>query len=152
MPKRMRVRRPRSWLVAFCVAVGLGSLGATNASAATAPCETQVNDTPAKLLPCIQTDDLWHHMQAFEAIAMPIQARPTCTRRATPVNPVTWRRSNYVVDSDEGRPDTTSLSRPYTFTYYAYKEPPTFERSSPTPHSVTHSPVSGIPGEHGKDQ
>jgi hypothetical protein len=70
MPKRMRVRRPRSWLVALCVAVGLGSLGATNASAATAPCETQVNDTPAKLLPCIQKDDLWNHMQAFEAIAI----------------------------------------------------------------------------------
>ena len=29
----------------------------------------RVNDTPDKLLPCIQTEDLWPHMQAFQAIA-----------------------------------------------------------------------------------
>jgi hypothetical protein len=68
--ERLTVRRPRSWLVALCVAVGLVSFGVTNASAITpAECDAQVNDTPGKLLPCIQTADLWSHMQAFQAIA-----------------------------------------------------------------------------------
>jgi len=28
-----------------------------------------VNDTPGTLVPCIQRDDLWNHMKAFQAIA-----------------------------------------------------------------------------------
>src|SRR5882724_8968388 len=70
MPKRLSARRPRSWLVALCLAAGIVPLGATNASAITpAECAAQVNDTPGKLLPCIQTADLWNHMQQFQAIA-----------------------------------------------------------------------------------
>ena len=80
MSHRMRLRRPRSWVVLLCVAAGLGLFAAPSASAATsaapavsaAPrdaCDTQVNDTPSKLLPCIKTDDLWNHMKKFQAIA-----------------------------------------------------------------------------------
>ena len=32
-------------------------------------CHERVNNTPGKLLPCIRTDDLWHHMRVFQAIA-----------------------------------------------------------------------------------
>jgi len=134
MPKRMRVRRSRSWLVALCVAVGLGSLGATNASAATPPCETQVNDTPAKLLPCIQTDDLWHHMQAFEAIAVanPSPADGHPSRNSG--EPGYLASANYVADQMRAAGYNVTLQT-YTFTYYAYKSPPTLSEVSPTAHS-----------------
>ena len=43
----------------------------TSASAITsAQCGARVNDTPVKLVPCIQTADLWKHMQSFQAIAI----------------------------------------------------------------------------------
>ena len=71
MPKRLRLRRPRWWVVLTCAAVGLGLAAVPTARAAAAPaqCDTQVNDTPSKLLPCITTDDLWNHMKKFQAIA-----------------------------------------------------------------------------------
>jgi hypothetical protein len=57
-------------VAALCVAVLLGLLAAPTASAAPPDaCDTQVNDTPSKLLPCIKTDDLWNHMKKFQAIA-----------------------------------------------------------------------------------
>ena len=68
MPQRLRSRRGHAWLVPLCLAVGL--LAPSNAGAVTsAECDARVNDTPGKLLPCIQTDDLWNHMKAFQAIA-----------------------------------------------------------------------------------
>jgi hypothetical protein len=49
-------------------AAGLSS--STGANAPTpAECDARANDTPSKLVPCIQTDDLWDHMKAFQAIA-----------------------------------------------------------------------------------
>src|SRR5206468_278884 len=56
------------WLAALCVATWLlvpGSAGAVSSKA----CDGRVNDSPEKLVPCIKTDDLWQHMQAFQAIA-----------------------------------------------------------------------------------
>ena len=70
MQQRLRLRRPRSWLVLLCAAVGLGLLAAPTASAITsAQCDARVNDTPSKLVECIQTADLWDHMKAFQEIA-----------------------------------------------------------------------------------
>src|SRR5262245_26587456 len=69
MRHRLGLPPVRSWLVVLCVAVG-GLIAPTQAGAITsAQCDAQVNDTPSKLLPCIQTDDLWNHMKAFQAIA-----------------------------------------------------------------------------------
>jgi hypothetical protein len=48
--------------------IALGSPGSAVAITS-AQCDSQVNDTPSKLLPCIQQDDLWNHMKAFQAIA-----------------------------------------------------------------------------------
>ena len=49
----------------------LAALLAPTGATAISPdeCDAQVNDTPSKLLPCILTDDLWHHMEAFQKIA-----------------------------------------------------------------------------------
>src|SRR3954468_349169 len=66
MSQNMRSLLRYCWPVAMCLAVGL----LTPAGASAISCDTQVNDTPAKLVPCIQQADLWNHMQAFEAIAV----------------------------------------------------------------------------------
>ncbi|MCW3047728.1 MAG: hypothetical protein JWO74_2012, partial [Solirubrobacterales bacterium] len=64
MQRSLRSRLGQSWLLPLCVAAGF--VVPANASAITsAECDAQVNDTPGKLIPCIQQDDLWHHMQQF---------------------------------------------------------------------------------------
>src|SRR4051812_10509159 len=54
----------------LCLAVGvLAPMSASAKDPSSAQCDAQVNDTPAKLLPCIQRTDLWNHMKEFQAIA-----------------------------------------------------------------------------------
>ena len=66
MTQRLRLRRPMLWIVLLCAGVS----GASGAAAITSQqCENQVNDTPSKLVECIQKDDLWSYMQDFQAIA-----------------------------------------------------------------------------------
>src|SRR5450759_1204467 len=67
--QRSLTSRPRwSWLLPLCVLAGF--FVPANASAITSTqCDAQVNDTPGKLIPCIQQADLWNHMQQFQAIA-----------------------------------------------------------------------------------
>src|SRR5438477_5210477 len=136
MQKLVRARRTRPWLLLpLCLAAGLVPFGPTNASAVTsAQCDARVNDTPAKLLPCIKTADLWNHMQNFQAIA---DANPS------PADGMPSRNSgepgykasvDYVAAAMEAAGYNVTI-QPYTFTYYAYKSPPTFSEVSPTPRS-----------------
>jgi Zn-dependent M28 family amino/carboxypeptidase len=109
-------------------------LAAPSASAITsAQCDAQVNDTPGKLLPCIQTADLWKHMKKFQAIA---NANPS------PADGMPSRNSgeagykasaDYVaaVMKDAGYDVTI---QPYKFIYYAYTALPVFTEVSPVPH------------------
>ena len=147
MPQRLRSRRPRSWVAPLCViAVGLGLLPAPSASAITpAECDTQVNDTPSKLLPCIQTDELWNHMKAFQAIA---DANPS------PADGMPSRNSgepgykasvDYVAQVMEDAGYNVTI-QPYKFTYYAFTAPPTFSEISPTAHDYALS-VEWNPGQ-----
>jgi Zn-dependent M28 family amino/carboxypeptidase len=135
MPKLLRPRRPRSWLVALCLAGALVPLGATNASAVTsAQCAARANDTPAKLLPCIKSADLWNHMQQFQAIA---------NANLSPADGMPSRNSGepgYKASVDYVAAQMTAAGynvtiQPYTFTYYAYMSPPTLSEVSPTAHS-----------------
>src|SRR5213079_222572 len=67
MRRSPRSRLGRWWLLPLSVAAAF--VVPANASAITsAECDAQVNDTPGKLIPCIQQDDLWNHMQQFQAI------------------------------------------------------------------------------------
>jgi Zn-dependent M28 family amino/carboxypeptidase len=109
-------------------------LGSTSASAITsAECDAQVNDTPSKLLPCIQQDDLWKHMQAFEAIALanlsPADGHPSRNSG----EPGYKASADYVAQkmTDAGYNVTIQT---YTFTYFAYKAPPTMSEVSPIAH------------------
>ena len=67
-PSRSRVF-VSAWLAPLCVAAWLlmpASAGAISSSA----CDKRANDTPDKLVPCIQTNDLWGHMQAFQQMVI----------------------------------------------------------------------------------
>ncbi len=126
-------------LAVLCFA-GLTILAGPNASAiasAKAPtpaeCDARANDTPSKLLPCIQTDDLWNHMIQFQAIAdanpSPADGHPSRNSG----EPGYKASADYVARlmTDAGYNVTIQQ---YKFTYYAYTAPPTLSEVSPTPH------------------
>ena len=69
MPQSPKSRLAKSWLIPLCLAAGLAVPASAGAAPTPAECDARVNDTPSKLVECIQTDDLWNHMQAFQAIA-----------------------------------------------------------------------------------
>jgi Zn-dependent M28 family amino/carboxypeptidase len=130
MPKRLPALRPW-WLVALCVAAAIVPLGATDASAIKpVDCGAQVNDTPAKLLPCIQTDDLWNHMQAFQAIA-DAHPGPDGMPSRNSGEPGYKASVDYVAEQMQAAGYNVTI-QPYTFTYYAYQSEPTLSEVSPT--------------------
>jgi hypothetical protein len=135
MPHRLRWRRRYLSLVLACVAVfGLAAAVGPVASSSAAPpnCDSQVNDTPSKLLPCITTEDLWAHMQAFQAIA---DANPGPDGHASRNSgePGYKASVDYVaqVMKDAGYNVTIQT---YKFFYYAYTALPVFKEISPTAH------------------
>src|SRR5262245_47313159 len=145
MSQRMRLRRPRSWVVLLCVAAGLGLFAAPSVSSATsaapaasaAPrdaCDTQVNDTPSKLVPCITTADHWNHMKKFQAIAdanpSPADGHPSRNSG----EPGYKASADYVAQVMRDAGYNVTIQQ-YTFTYYAYTGIPAFSQTSPTPHN-----------------
>src|SRR5215472_946951 len=136
MLKRLALRRPRWWVVVACAALGLGFLVAPSASAITsAQCDTQVNDTPSKLVACIQTNDLWNYMQAFQGIA---DANPGPDGHAS-------RNSGepgYKASADYVAQVMTQAGydvhiQTYKFNYFAYAALPTLSEVSPTSQDYT---------------
>ena len=135
MPERLGLRRPRWRLVLTCAAVGLGlaAVPSVRATAAPASCDTQVNDTPSKLLPCITQTDLWNHMQAFQAIA---DANPS------PADGHPSRNSGepgYKASADYVAHIMTQAGydvhvQTYKFDYFAYTGIPTLSEVSPAAH------------------
>jgi Zn-dependent M28 family amino/carboxypeptidase len=138
MPLHPKSRRLYSSVVLFVA--GLTVFAAPNASALTsakpitsAQCDAQVNDTPSKLIPCIQTADLWNHMKQFQAIA---DANPS------PADGMPSRNSgepgykasvDYVARLMTNAGYNVTIQK-YKFTYYAYTAPPALSEVSPTPH------------------
>ena len=110
----------------------LGSPGAAP-TITSAQCDAQVNDTPSKLLPCIQQKDLWDHMKAFEAIA---KANPSPADNHPSRNsgePGYKASADYVAQKMTAAGYDVTIQQ-YTFTYFAYKAPPTFSEVSPVAH------------------
>ena len=144
MPQRLRLRRPHWWLIPLCVAVvalvgAVGPVGPTSAKASSAQaqissaqCETQVNDTPGKLLPCIQTDDLWNYMKAFQAIA---DANPGPDGHASRNSgePGYKASADYVANVMTQAGYNVTIQK-YKFFYFAFTGIPTFTEVSPTSH------------------
>jgi Peptidase family M28/PA domain len=136
MQQRLRLRRACSWLVLLCAAVGVGLLAAPTASAITsAQCDARVNDTPSKLVECIQTVDLWNHMKAFQKIANQ-NPGPDGMPSRNSGEPGYKASVDYVAAVMKQAGYDVTI-QPYKFIYYAYTGIPAFTEVSPTPHSYT---------------
>src|SRR3954463_12095316 len=123
----------RLWAVVLCVAALVGLSAASNASAITsAQCDAQVNDTPSKLLPCIQKDDLWKHMQAFQAIA-DANPGPDGHPSRNSGEPGYRASVDYVASVMNAAGYDVTI-QPYTFLYFAFLGTPSFREVSPAPH------------------
>ena len=131
MAHRLRSRLLKSWLVPLCL-VAAGLLAPSGAGAAPTPaqCDARVNDTPGKLIPCIQTDDLWNHMEAFQAIA---DANPGLDGHPSRNSgePGYWASVQYVKNKMEDAGYDVTI-QPYKFTYTSFVGTPTWSESSPT--------------------
>jgi hypothetical protein len=138
MPQRRRRLLPHFWLVPLCVAVAaltaaVGPVAAADARATTsAQCDAQVNDTPSKLLPCIQTDDLWNHMKAFQAIA-DANPGPDGMASRNSGEPGYKESVDYVARLMTEAGYNVTI-QPYKFFYYAYIARPVFREISPSVH------------------
>src|SRR3954466_13352490 len=126
-------------LVLLGVVVALSLLVAPSAPAITsAQCDTQVNDTPSKLIPCIKTADLWAHMQAFQAIA-DANPGPDGHPSRNSGEPGYKASADYVASVMNAAGYDVTI-QPYKFTYYAYTAPPVFNEVSP----IAHTYVPGV--------
>src|SRR5882757_593206 len=125
----MTWRRRLSLLLPVCVALALLVPAAANAAPPT-QCDAQVNDTPGKLIPCIQRDDLWNHMQQFQAIA-DANPGPDGHPSRNSGEPGYRASVDYVARlMREAGYDVTI--QPYKFTYSSYVGTPAWSEVSPT--------------------
>ncbi len=99
-------------------------------------CDARANDTPSKLLPCIQRDELWNHMIQFQAIAdanpSPADGHPSRNSG----EPGYKASADYVAQLMTDAGYNVTIQK-YKFTYYAYTATPTLSEVSPTPHAFT---------------
>jgi Zn-dependent M28 family amino/carboxypeptidase len=117
------------------IVVALGLSPVPSASAVTsAECAARVNDTPSKLVECIQTKDLWTHMKKFQAIAdanpSPADGHPSRNSG----EPGYKASVDYVATAMKDAGYDVTI-QPYKFTYYAYKTAPVMSEVSPIPHN-----------------
>jgi hypothetical protein len=132
MQRSLRSRLGRSWLLPLCVAAGF--VVPANASAITsAECDAQVNDTPGKLIACIQRDDLWNHMQQFQAIA-DANPGPDGHPSRNSGEPGYKASVDYVARLMREAGYDVKI-QPYKFTYSSYVGTPAWSEVSPTPRS-----------------
>jgi hypothetical protein len=132
MPQGSKSRRPRSWSVALCIAV-VALVAPMHAGAiSSAQCDAQVNDTPSKLLPCIQKNDLWKIMQNFQAIA-DANPGPDGHPSRNSGEPGYKASVDYVASVMKAAGYDVTI-QPYTFQYFAFKGTPTLQELSPTAH------------------
>jgi hypothetical protein len=130
VPQLMTPRLRLVWLLSVCIPLGL--LAPTSATAIpSTQCDAAVNDTPGKLVPCIQTGDLWNHMKKFQAIA-DANPGPDGHPSRNSGEPGYKASADYVADKMTAAGYDVSIQT-YKFTYYAYTAKPTFSEVSPTP-------------------
>src|SRR3954462_13285619 len=116
------------WVVSLALAAALVAPSGARAQSSTG-CENRVNDTPSKLVEGIRTDDLWSHMQAFQAIA---DANPGADGHPSRNSgePGYKASVDYVASLMQQAGYSVTV-QPYTFTYYAYQAQPSWSEASP---------------------
>ncbi len=136
MPKRRR--RLLLWLVPLCMAVAalapaVRSVAATSALATTSDqCGNRSNNTPAKLVPCINTADLMNHMRAFQAIA-DANPGPDGMPSRNSGEPGYKASVDYVAKLMKEAGYDVKIQT-YKFFYFAFTGRPAFSEISPTSH------------------
>jgi Peptidase family M28/PA domain len=136
MPERLWSRLARSsWLIPLCVAAGLVGPAAAGADPSSSACDARNNNSADKLLPCIQTKDLWNHMKAFQAIA---DANPGLDGHPSRNSgePGYWQSVQYVAKKMKAAGYDVTI-QPYKFTYTSFVGTPTWSETSPTPRDFT---------------
>jgi Zn-dependent M28 family amino/carboxypeptidase len=116
----------------LCLAAGLLAPASAGALSSTG-CRNRVNDTPAKLIPCIQTADLWAHMQNFQAIA-DANPGPDGMPSRNSGEPGYKASVDYVANLMQAAGYNVTIQT-YHFNYFAFVGVPKFSEVSPTAHS-----------------
>lgn len=99
-------------------------------SGAPADCTRQVNDTTGKLIPCIRTADLWHHMVNFQKIANTHPGADGHPSRNSG-EPGYKASADYVAGVMKAAGYNVSIQK-YTFPYFSFVGTPTLTQVSPT--------------------
>ena len=102
-----------------------------SADPTSAECDARVNDTPAKLVECIQTADLMTHLQAFQDIAdqNPVDGHPSRNSG----EPGYRASVDYVANLMAAAGYDVTIQT-YTFDYFAFAGTPQLSEVSPTAH------------------
>jgi hypothetical protein len=116
--------------LAACLLVP-SSAGAISSQA----CNTRANDTVKKLVSCVQTNDLWAHMQAFWQIAQD-NPGPDGHPSRNSGEPGYRASVDYVADLMRQAGYNVTI-QPYTFDYFAYQGVPLLRENSPTARDYT---------------
>ncbi|HEX6789108.1 MAG TPA: M28 family peptidase [Gaiellaceae bacterium] len=127
----MTFRRLHLLGVLLCAVAGAGLLAANAGAVTSAQCDARVNDTPSKLLPCIQTPDLWQHMIDFQAIA-DANPGPDGHPSRNAGEPGYAASVAYVANLMNQWGYDVHVQT-YTIDYFAYTAIPTLSEVSPTP-------------------
>ncbi|HEY8408058.1 MAG TPA: M28 family peptidase [Gaiellaceae bacterium] len=124
------MQRRHALVAALCVVVGICVFGTAGAGAKTlANCDTQANDTPDTLLPCITKSDLQGYMTDLWNIAV-ANPGPDGHPSRNSGEPGYWESAQYVKNKMESWGYTVSLQQ-YDFPYTAFRSLPTFSVVSP---------------------
>jgi hypothetical protein len=118
-------------MLLLCLTAGL--LAPASAGAVSEPgCQNRVNDTPAKLIPCIRTADLWSHMQNFQAIA-DANPGPDGMPSRNSGEPGYKASVDYVASVMRAAGYNVTIQT-YHFDYFSFVGIPQFSEVSPTAH------------------
>ncbi|GAB3057064.1 aminopeptidase PaaP [Intrasporangium mesophilum] len=137
--------RRRGWRLALAAAAAVAVAGglpmvATNANATTSTadanvtaCANRVNNTPQKLVDCVNKDDLWAHMVNFQQIA---DANPGADGHPSRNSgePGYKASADYVANVMRAAGYDVTLQE-YKFHYFSFVGTPVMREESPTPHS-----------------
>jgi hypothetical protein len=123
-----------AWLAPVCLATCL-LMPATAGAISSQACNTRANDTVKKLVSCVQTNDLWAHMQAFWQIAQD-NPGPDGHPSRNSGEPGYRASVDYVADLMRQAGYNVTI-QPYTFDYFAYQGVPSMSEVTPVAHDYT---------------
>jgi Peptidase family M28/PA domain len=132
MPNRFTSRLLRAGWLPLAAAAFFVTPMAASADPPSAACDARVNDTPGKLVECIQQGDLMTHMHAFQEIA-DANPGPDGMPSRNSGEPGYKASVDYVAQlMREAGYDVTIQT--YKFDYYTFVGMPTFNEVSPNAH------------------